>query len=332
MRYLIIDLANMFFRSRHVVRGDIDTKVGMAMHITLASVNKMYKKFGADHVVFCVEGNSWRKKIYPRYKKNRSDARAAKSPRDQEEEEVFLETLTELTKYLQERTNCSVIKHEQAEGDDIVARWIDLHPDDNHIIISSDSDFAQLLSENVQQYDGVKGHLITLAGTIDDNDNIVMDKKTGQPKAPPDPEWLLFEKCMRGDSSDNIFSAYPGVRKKGTKTKTGLLEAFDDRFKQGFSWNNLMLQRWTDHEGVEHRVLDDYERNRKLIDLRAQPEEIKRGIDLEIKNQVSNKKVQQVGIWFLKFCGKHELISLSDMGTQISQWLNKYYQGALKND
>ena len=29
--------------------------------------------------------------------------------------------------------------------------------------------------------------------------------------------YLLFEKCIRGDTSDNVFSAYPGVRKKGTK-------------------------------------------------------------------------------------------------------------------
>ena len=28
-----------------------------------------------------------------------------------------------------------------------------------------------------------------------------------------------------------------------------------------------MLQRWTDHEGKEYRVLEDYERNRRLIDL-----------------------------------------------------------------
>ena len=29
---------------------------------------------------------------------------------------------------------------------------------------------------------------------------------------------------MRGDSSDNVFSAYPGVRTKGTKKKVGLIE------------------------------------------------------------------------------------------------------------
>ena len=33
--YILVDTANTFFRARHVVRGDIDTKVGMALHITM---------------------------------------------------------------------------------------------------------------------------------------------------------------------------------------------------------------------------------------------------------------------------------------------------------
>jgi hypothetical protein len=66
---------------------------------------------------------------------------------------------------------------------------------------------------------------------------------------------------------------------KGPKNKVGLTEAFEDKNKKGYAWNNLMLQRWSDPDGVEHRVLDDYERNRTLIDLTAQPEDIKQVID-----------------------------------------------------
>jgi hypothetical protein len=50
--YVLVDTANTFFRARHVVRGDIDTKVGMALHITLNSVKKAWSDFKADHVVF----------------------------------------------------------------------------------------------------------------------------------------------------------------------------------------------------------------------------------------------------------------------------------------
>ena len=73
--YILVDTANTFFRARHVVRGDIDTKVGMAMHITLNSVKKAWQDFNGTHVVFCLEGRSWRKDFYLPYKRNRQVAR-----------------------------------------------------------------------------------------------------------------------------------------------------------------------------------------------------------------------------------------------------------------
>ncbi len=331
MKYLLIDTANMFFRSRHSAHRASDswTKLGFALHVTLMSVNKVVKRFGADHVVFCLEGRSWRKDFYEPYKKNRAVARAAMSETEAEEDKLFWETYDSLTKYLQEKTNCSVIRCETAEADDLIARWITLHPQDEHVIISSDTDFVQLVAPNVNQYNGITDELITLEGIFDDKGKLVVDKKTKQPKAAPDPGWLLFEKCMRGDTSDNVFSAYPGVREKGTKNKVGLREAYADMNKKGYSWNNMMLQRWTDHNGAEHRVLDDYERNRTLIDLTAQPEDVKHRVDSCIQEQISHKDVGQVGIYFFKFCGKFELIKLSENAEQIGAWLNKTYQGVL---
>ena len=131
---------------------------------------------------------------------------------------------------------------------------------------------------------------------------------------------------MRGDPTDNIFSAYPGVRTKGTKNKVGLEEAYADRDRQGYAWNNLMLQRWTDHNGVEHRVLDDYERNRTLVDLSAQPADIKDKIFETVKNAVSVvKQRDQVGAYFLKFCGKYDLVKLSENAQNIAEWLRAAY-------
>ena len=247
-----------------------------SLHVTMMAANKVATRFKADHVVFALEGRSWRKDFYEPYKKNRAVARAALTEQEQEEDAMFWETYDNLTKYLSTKTNCSVIRHENAEADDIIARWIALHPQDHHTIVSSDTDFVQLIAENVDQYNGITDELITLKGIYDAKGREVIDKKTKEPKTIPNPQWLLFEKCMRGDSSDNVFSAFPGVRTKGTKNKVRLLEAFEDRAKQGYNWNNLMLQRWTDHDGVEHRVLDDYERNRVLVDLTAQPDNIKK--------------------------------------------------------
>jgi len=333
MRYLLIDTANMFFRARHAAYRAADSweKVGYALHITLSSINKVYRRFSADHVVFALEGRSWRKDFYPRYKRNRAEARAALTESEQEEDRVFWETYDIFTKYLAEQTNCSVIRNEAAEADDVMARWIALHPQDHHVIVSSDTDFVQLVAENVEQYNGITDELITLRGIFDDRGQPVKDKKTKEAKPAPDPGWLLFEKCMRGDPTDNVFSAYPGVRSKGTKNKTGLVEAYADRDRQGFAWNNLMLQRWTDHDGVEHRVLDDYQRNCTLIDLRAQPDHIKQQVDHCIKQQISHKDIGQVGVRFMQFCGKFELTRASESAEQYATWLNKTYQGVLND-
>jgi 5'-3' exonuclease len=326
MTYILVDTANMFFRARHVVRGsDIDTKIGMAYHIMFSAINKAYKDFNGSHVVFCLEGRSWRKDFYLPYKANRAAARAALTEAEQEEDQAFWQAFDDFKAFIDEKTNCTVLQHSNVEADDFIARWIQNHPNDKHVIISSDSDFYQLIAENVTQYNGIQNQHITLDGVFNDKGKPVMDKKTGEQKQIEEPEYLLFEKCIRGDTSDNVFSAYPGVRKKGTKNKVGMLEAFADRNNKGFDWNNFMLQRWTDHEGVEHRVLDDYQRNRTLIDLTAQPDEIKGVLDGAIVEQVEKQPTNQVGIKFMKFCGKYDLQKISDNATDHANYLNASY-------
>ncbi len=331
MNYALIDTANTFFRARHVASRNSDTweKIGMALHLTLASVNQVVRKYGIDHVVFCLEGRSWRKEFYKPYKANRAVANQSLTEAEEEENKMFWETYEVFTTFLREKTNCSVLRHENAEADDIIARFIHMHPDDTHYIISSDTDFAQLISENVHQYNGVSNQLIKLDGYYDDKGRLIIDKKTKEPKLLGDPSFILFEKCMRGDSTDNVFSAYPGVRTKGSKNKVGLIEAYADRTKQGFNWNNMMLQRWVDHDGVEHRVKDDYERNRILIDLSAQPDEIKNKVDERIRSEVRTVTTPQVGVHFMKFCGKYELEKISQSADTYAKWLNTPYQGKI---
>jgi 5'-3' exonuclease len=326
MTYILVDTANTFFRARHVTRGDIDDKVGMSIHVILNSVRKAWKDFNGSHVVFCLEGRSWRKDHYAPYKRNRTDARAAQSPREAEEDRVFWETFDKFKDFVTDKTNCTVLQNPQLEADDLIAGWIQSHPNDNHVIISTDGDFAQLVAPNVKQYNGVMGITTTHEGYFDDKGKPVIDKKTKQVKPAPDPQWLLFEKCMRGDTSDNIFSAYPGVREKGTKNKIGLREAFGDRDSKGYSWNNMMLQRWTDHEGVEHRVKDDYERNQLLCDLTAQPEEIRAVIKQTIDTAIaSEKNIPQVGIRLLKFCAAYDLVKVSEQVQSYADPLNARY-------
>ena len=324
--YILVDTANMFMRARHVVRGDdMYTKIGMSYHIMFNSINKVWREQKGTHVVIALEGRSWRKDFYEPYKRNRQAVIAAKTEREQEEDQQFWDAFNELQDFFRDKTNCTVLQHGECEADDFIARWIHNHPNDNHIIVSSDSDYYQLLSSNVKQYNGITQELITLDGVYNDKGKPVIDKKTKEPKQIGDPEWLLFEKCIRGDTSDNVFSACPGARKKGTKNKVGMLEAFEDRNTKGFNWNNFMLQRWTEHNGEEHRVLDDYHRNKTLIDLTAQPDDIKDVLDEAITKQVQKVPANQVGVHFLRFCGKWDLQRISTSAESHSEYLNNAY-------
>jgi len=327
MRYLLVDTANTFFRARHAAHRQSDTwdKLGFAIHVTLNSVSKAFRDQKATHVIFCLEGRSWRKDFYAPYKANRAVARAALTESEAEEDKLFWETFDTLKDFLSNRTNCTVLQHPDLEADDLIAGWIQAHPHDHHTIVSSDTDFYQLLSENVNQYNGIADELHTIQGIFDKKGAPVKDKKTKEPKVIPDPKWILFEKCMRGDPTDNVFSAYPGVRKVGSKNKVGLTEAFADKDAKGFAWNNIMLQRWTDHNDVEHRVLDDYQRNVTLVDLTAQPEEVKAKIVGTIQGNSVALNRPMVGAQFLKFCGKYDLIKMADMADSYVRFLEASY-------
>lgn len=330
MKYALIDTANTFFRARHVASRNStpDEKVGMALHLTLASVNQAVRRYGIDHAVFCLEGRSFRKDLYEPYKKNRVVDTQSQTEDEVEENKMFWDTYAKFTEYLTTKTNCSVLRHENAEADDMIARFIHLHPNDTHYIISTDSDYVQLIAPNVLQYNGVTNELITLEGYFKDTGKPVLDKKTKEPKLlEGSPEYLLFKKIIRGDAGDNVFTAYPGVREKGSKNKVGIMEAFEDRDKQGFNWNNFMLQKWVDHNGVEQRVRDCYDRNKTLIDLKAQPQEIKDKVDQRIRESVRVTTTPQVGVHFMKFCGKYELTKISENAEAYAKWLNAPYKG-----
>ena len=324
--YIVIDTQNLFMRVRHGIRApDIDQQIGLALHIILTSIKKVWADFGGSHTVFCLEGRSWRKDIYLQYKANRKVAAAKRSQREIEEDTVFFEIMDQFIKFLRDKTNCSVLQHPNAEADDMIARWIQLHPNDKHVIISSDSDFQQLIGENVVIYNGIAGLLYTHEGIYDKDGNIAKNKK-GQDLPVPDPEWLLFEKCIRGDDGDNVMSAFPGVR------KTKLQAAYEDRHNRGYAWNNLMLSKWVDHENLEHRVRDDYERNKLLIDLKQQPADLIEKFDVSIMNEVSIDARKQVGLSLMRFCNQHGLVRIEKNIPEYSTCFSAIYQGSLLDD
>jgi len=332
--FLIIDTSNMMHRARHVASGDIWTQLGLTVHIMLNSVRKSWIKFQADHVVFCLEGRSWRRAIYEPYKANRDVKIAAKSANERDDDQVFFTGVDSFTDFIDSKSNCTVLQNAICEADDLIARFIQTHPNDNHVIVSGDTDFIQMISENVCIYDGVKEIILRHDGIYNEKDKRLHFnvKNNGKIKVGKvikkdeeeiyDPEWIewaLFLKFVRGDPGDNVFSAYPRANAKKIR------KAFDDRHEKGYDWNNFMLHRWTDHNEVDHRVKTCYERNRELIDLSMQPPEVKMVMDDTLTEALNPRNNTRIGLEFLRFAGYHELTRISDNPNDYIGFLSAKY-------
>lgn len=330
-KFLLIDVMNLMFRAKHVTRGDAYDKAGMALSIALKSIKWAYNKFEANHLVFCLDSTSWRKDYYREYKANRAVARMDRSQNDMDEDSIFFEAMDDFMKFIDKSTNCTVLKGHGCEADDFIARWVQIFGADltnEFIIVSSDTDFAQLMSHaRVQIYDGVNKRLYRSDGVFDEKLKPVLGKDKN-PLPAINPEWLLFEKCIRGDTSDNIPSAYPGVRTKGSKKKLGIEDAFRDKDNQGYDWINFMKTKWEDPFGNQHTVEEGYKRNEMLIDLSKQPDEVKALLDETILNILETPKdVKMIGMQFLKFCGKHELKTMADQADSVVPMLAASFKG-----
>lgn len=324
--YILVDYMNLCHRAKNAqFNSDLDTQIGMAMHIVFNSMKKVNNQFHGDHVVVCTEGNSWRKKYYSGYKKNRILKKMQKTPQEQEDDKIFMEAMDEMEQFLRDKTNVTVLNHKDAEADDMIAFFVQAHPNDNHFIISSDTDYIQLLDENVIIFNGVSEQILSLEGYFDIKGKPVKDKN-GDIKEMPEPAYALFEKCIRGDTSDNIFTAYPRVRKKGTKNKVGILEAYADMEHKGYDWNNFMQTKWTDHLNVEHTVQDKYEFNKLLIDLTMQPEDVRDACLISMAESLAEERKTGVGVNFLRYCSAWNLANLSKYPDEIASILNKQYE------
>lgn len=321
--YLIVDSQNCFHRAINVAPRSTDawTKIGLALHITLSGLKKMQDMFSPDHVVFAAEGRSWRKDFDEDYKMNRTVKAKSRSPAEKEEMEVMYEMINDFLDFVDTQSNSTLLRSPRAEADDYIARWIQTHPDDQHIILSTDTDFRSTLAPNVRQYNPVQELMYTIYGVFDKNNEPATDKH-GEPLETPDPEFLLFQKCIKGDTSDNVFSAYPGVRMKSTKKAVGILEAYADRNLKGYAWNSFMNQRWTRHDGKEITVKDAYAHNQILVDLTKQPQDIIAELDETIFGR-EPKSIPMVGVYFLRFAAKWDLVHVQRSPESYVKLFNK---------
>lgn len=297
-RTLIADISNLLFRVAAVQKNtnpfnkDLSPEdlVGLCMHISLQSIYKWYNKYKPDFIVFAFEGkNNWRKEFTTK----NAVRRAYKGNRVYDPEMAhFYKLIEDFYTTMSSHTSICCLKINEMEADDAIGAYCQEYASEQHevVIISGDKDFIQLL-----KIPGVK---------LIDPDTGKARNQPGDKKYEEDLDYWLFLKCIRGDSGDNVMTAYPRVRE--TKVKKAYINQYDRINFMNETWKQTILEEDGTEKEIVHRVGELYEQNMTLMSLFDQPTEIRDKLFSGVRDQVEN-----IGKYshfhFLRFCMDFQL-------------------------
>ena len=291
--WVMIDVSNILFRTFFVARpGDDDiTVAGMAAHTALTTINKYFKQLKPKRgMVMAFDRTSWRKaytasdEAHPASKPYKGNRRQDMTPAQVLKFEQFLAHIKEFEELITNHTNVITLAGDNLEADDVIAGFCQINEGSDIVIISADSDLLQL-----KRYNGVR-----VISPMYDKE-LMLEDYDG------DPMYYLFQKCMRGDPTDNIQSAFPRCRTARIK------KAYDDPFERV----QLFKETWTDEKNNTILVEDMFYENQKLIDLSQQPDNIRLAI-LTAVDAAMDKEHKFSMFHILKFCGKYELKRITE--------------------
>lgn len=292
--YLVFDISNLLHRTFYAQTNEDHTTIaGLACHMALTTLNKYYKQYRPKKVVMAFDRSSWRKQYttqHPDLKPYKGNRRQDMSPSQQAKYTKFIEHLGEFEQLIIQYTTIISLVGELLEADDLIAGFVQMHQDSNIVVISADSDLAQLLqSDNIQ-----------LISPITDKPQDTLKKYDN------DADYYLFHKCVRGDSTDNIQSAYPRVHSSKIK------DVYENGTSgDGVKYINFMKTGWINQDNKAFVVEDMFKHNRVLIDLTYQPPHIRDAMRTTIETELNtSKKFSYFHI--LKFVGKYELNKIKD--------------------
>lgn len=303
--YLVFDISNLLYRTFFVQRQEDDeTLAGLATHTALVMLNKYFKQHKPDKVVMAFDRKSWRKDYTASeaciskkpYKGNR---RQDMTPAQEIKYRKFLEHMKEFESLIATQTTIITLVEDTLEADDLIAGFCQVESgDDVRItIISTDSDLLQLIKyPNVQVISPATDKVQTLSDFDED------------------PVYYVFQKCIRGDSTDNVQSAFPRVREARIK------KAYVDPFERV----QLMKEQWTapgpvilKEDGTEEAttvtfvVEDLFRENEILINLEKQPSAIRERILRSVVEALDKERKFSL-FHMLKFIGKYNLTKIKE--------------------
>jgi 5'-3' exonuclease, N-terminal resolvase-like domain len=320
MRRMICDVPNLFFRGVAANKAALtmmtdEEACGYALHICLMSLRKHYNNIRPQELAIVFEGrNNWRKQY------TKSDdcysGRVYKANRVKDPEmEVLFNVMQVFKEFCKTQTSLVVIEADELEGDDCISAYVQHHKDDEIVILSGDKDFVQLL-----KFDNV------ILINPDNASRRTVESVCGV----DDAEYFMFEKCFRGDSGDNVISAYPRIRAAKLQQAWGVSGQPDI-----ILLNKLLDYSWelpSSEEGGGTKTMNVgklYEENNLLMNLTAQPERIQELMKTAISDAYANK-AKYNHFQVLKFLGKNKLEKIAEtIDSFVPMLSNTGYTGIL---
>jgi 5'-3' exonuclease len=205
---LIVDGLNVAFRWKH-------SKQLEYKHDYVRTVESLAKSYDCGNIVVLADGGStYRKRLSPDYKANRSDKYAEQTAQEKAEFAQFMGEFKNAFTQLEKRGHLT-IRQDGLEADDLAA-WIVGKKAEFGIgqiwMVSSDRDWDLLIQDGVSRFSTVTRKEITLDNWEDHYD--------------VEPSMYLTQKCLAGDTGDNV----PGISGIGPKRAVALIEQYGDLF------------------------------------------------------------------------------------------------------
>jgi len=203
-RIMVVDALNMYFRA-YIIDPSLSTNgqpIG-GLKGFMKILNKLVREVSPDTVVVCwdgIGGSKKRKLVNKNYKEGRKPIRLNRSIRNLTESEEVANKIwqqTRLFEYINEMPIIQLVA-DGIEADDIIA-YVSGHPllrDWQKVIVSSDKDFFQLLTEKTVLYRPSQGEVL--------NKNKIVEKYGIHPTN------FALARAVSGDKSDNL-SGIQGV-------------------------------------------------------------------------------------------------------------------------
>ncbi len=234
-KIVLIDGNNLVFRSYYataysgsLMKNSKDFPTN-ALYGLINMLNKIIHEENPTHIMIAFDkGKTFRHQEYENYKAGR------------DETPIELKMQFNVAKDLVDAMGIKYFEIDNYEADDIIgtfAAFIDKTDNLEGLIVSSDKDLIQLISDKVSMK------------LLKSNDSIKMDKsKFQEVYGIDDPIKMIDLKSLMGDSSDNI----PGVKGIGEKTAISLIQKYKDL--DGV-YNNLE----NISPGMQKKLIDDKE-------------------------------------------------------------------------